>query len=83
MTIHADDVRKLLASGDANAVLVLIEGRAEVKSPAELESPDYRGALQIVTRQEVLQRAGTTELSDRELAEQAEALDTALRNLGG
>lgn len=83
MTIHADDVRRLLAHEDADAALVLIEGRVEVKTPAELDSPEYRGALQIVTRRDLLEEAGTAELSDREVAEQAERLDTAVRNLGG
>jgi hypothetical protein len=61
---------------------VAIEGRIEVVTPAQLESDDYRGALQIATRDDVVQRAGGSELSDRELAEQAEDLDTAVRNLG-
>jgi hypothetical protein len=87
MNVGADDVRRLLADGDPAATLVAIEGRIEVVSPQELESSDYRGALQLATRQELLQRIGNqtgdAELSDRELAEQAEDLDAALRNLGG
>jgi hypothetical protein len=83
MTVNADDVRKLLACQDADAVLVAIEGRTEVVTPAELDSADCRGALQIATRQELVQRAGSTAPSDRELAELAEGLDTALRNMGG
>ncbi|WP_156688819.1 hypothetical protein [Mycobacterium sp. Marseille-P9652] len=83
MTVDADDVRRLLGADEADAVLVLIEGRVEVVAPADLESPDYRGALQIATREDVLQRTGGTELSDRELAEQAKDLDSAVRNLGG
>ncbi|EFG79100.1 hypothetical protein HMPREF0591_0997 [Mycobacterium parascrofulaceum ATCC BAA-614] len=82
MTVSADDVRRLLDSHDERAVLVAIEGRVDVASPAELDTADYRGALQIATRQEVLERAGGAQLSERELAEQAEELDTALRNLG-
>lgn len=83
MTVEVDDVRRLLDSAEADAVLVAIEGRVEVVTPAELDSPDYRGAFQIATRQDVLQRAGGAELSDRELAERAEELDVAVRNLGG
>lgn len=82
MTIGADDVRRLLASQE-DAALVVVEGRAAVVTPEELNSAEYRGALQIATRQELAQRIGRTELSDRELAEQAEDLDTAVRNLGG
>jgi hypothetical protein len=83
VTIGADDVRRLLASQDADTALVVIEGRAAVVTPAEMNSDEYRGALQIATRQELVQRVGHAELSDRELAEQAEELDTAVRNLGG
>jgi hypothetical protein len=83
MTVSADDVRRLLASRAPDAVLVLIEGRTEVVTSAELGSPEYRGALQLATRDEVVRRAGGMELSDRELSEQAEDLDTAVRNLGG
>lgn len=83
MTIGADHVRRLLASQDADTALVVIEGRAAVVTPAELNSDEYRGALQVATRQELVQRVGHAELSDRELAEQAEELDTAVRNLGG
>lgn len=82
MTIGADDVRRLLASQE-DAALVVVEGRAAVVTPEELNSTEYRGALQIATRQELVQRIGRTELSDRELAEQAADLDTAVRNLGG
>lgn len=82
MSVSAEDVRRLLDRQDEDAVLVAIEGRIDVASAAELESPDYRGALQIATRQEVLERAGGAQLSERELAEQAEELDTAFRNLG-
>ncbi|ORB74149.1 hypothetical protein [Mycobacterium scrofulaceum] len=82
MTVSADDVRRLLDSQDEQSVLVAIEGRIDVASPAELDTAAYRGALQLATRGEVLARAGGAQLSERELAEQAEELDTALRNLG-
>ena len=80
--VHAEDVRRLLAAEEPDATLVAIEGRIEVVTPAQLDSPDYRGALQIATRDDVVQRTGGAELSERELAEQAEGLDTAVRNLG-
>lgn len=81
--IGTEDVRQLLAGPDANAALVVMEGRAAVVTPADLDSDEYRGALQVATRQELVQRVGHAELSDRELAEQAEELDTAVRNMGG
>lgn len=83
MTIDAEDVRRLLASPDPDATLVVIEGRAAVVAPVDLDSTEYRGALQVATRQELVERVGHAELSDREVTEQAEELDTVLRNLGG
>lgn len=83
MAIDADDVRQLLAHQDADAALILLEGRIEVKTPAELASPNYRGALQIVTRAELQERAGGVDFADRELAELAADLDTAVQNMGG
>ncbi|BBX10747.1 hypothetical protein MAIC_55500 [Mycolicibacterium aichiense] len=80
--ITPDDVRRLL-DGDSDAVLVLIEGRTEVVGPDAVDTDDYRGALQVITRAELVEQAGGEELSDRELAEQAAALDTAVSELGG
>lgn len=80
--ITADNVRRLLAS-ESDAVLVLVEGRIKVVDPAELDGDDYRGALQVITREELIEQAGGDQLSDRELLEQAAALDTAVAELGG
>ncbi|AKK25503.1 pyridine nucleotide-disulfide oxidoreductase [Mycobacterium sp. EPa45] len=82
MMITRDDVRRLL-DGDSDAVLVLVEGRIEVIDPAALDTDDYRGALQVITRAELVEQAGGEDLSDRELVEQAAALDTAITELGG
>ncbi|MEZ0354960.1 hypothetical protein AB4879_01510 [Mycobacterium sp. SA01] len=82
MMITPDDVRRLL-DGDPDAVLVLIEGRTEVVGPAALDTDDYRGALQVITRAELVEQAGGEKLSDRELSEQAAALETAIAELGG
>ncbi|MHA7650692.1 hypothetical protein ACX9NE_15345 [Mycobacterium sp. ML4] len=57
MTVQIDDVRRLLTHEDPDAAMVLIEGRVEVRTPAELDSPDYHGSLRVATRREVL-RAG-------------------------
>jgi hypothetical protein len=83
MTVNADDVRRLLDSQEPDAVLVLVEGRVEVVTPAELDSADYRGAFQITTREDLVQLTGGATLSENELAQQADDLDTAVRNLGG
>lgn len=81
MTISNDDVRAVLQA-ETNAVLVLIEGRTAVITQQEVDSDDYRGALQIITRDELRQRAGTAELSDHDVAELAGALDVGVTELG-
>ena len=83
MTIAADDVRRLLGADDTDAVLVLVEGHTDIIPAKELTSPAYRGALRVASRDEIIARTGTADLSDHELAEQAESLDVAVRNLGG
>ncbi len=80
--VTADDVRRLLGAGP-DAVLVLVEGRVDVVSPAELDTDPYRGALQIITRDELVRGAGGEQLSERELKEQAAELDSAVSELGG
>jgi hypothetical protein len=80
--VTADDVRRLLGAA-TDAVLVMVEGRVDVVAPAELDSDAYRGALQIITRDELVRGAGGEELSERELQEQAAELDSAVSELGG
>ncbi|MFZ0832444.1 MAG: hypothetical protein WAM92_05050 [Mycobacterium sp.] len=83
MTISAQDVSRLLTADDPHAVLVLIEGRTEVVGASELNSDDYRGALQITTREDLLKQTGGRRLSERDLQEHADNLDVAVRDLGG
>jgi hypothetical protein len=80
--ITADNLRRLLAS-ETDTVLILIEGRIEVVDPAALDTDEYRGALQVITRDELIERAGGEQLSDRELLEQAALLEMAVDELGG
>ncbi|KUI39429.1 hypothetical protein [Mycobacterium sp. GA-2829] len=82
MTISADDVRKLLDTG-GDAVLVLVEGRAEVVTSGQLGSEQYRGALEIISRDDLAKRLGDGDVDDRRLEEQAAALNTAVDELGG
>jgi hypothetical protein len=83
MTISSDDVRRLLDSELKDAILVLVEGRTEVIGAGQLASEQYRGALEVVTREDLVRRLGGTEPSDHDVAEQAAALDTAISDLGG
>lgn len=80
--ISVEDVRRLLQTEDNDAVLVFIEGRAEVISGPTLDSEDYLGALQVISREELLERLGE-QPSEHEVAEQAAILDAAVSELGG
>jgi hypothetical protein len=82
MTISTDDVRRLLQSDVANSVLVLVEGRTEVIAASGLASEQYRGALEVVFRDDLVKRLGDAP-SEHDLAEQAALLDTAISELGG
>lgn len=80
--ISAEDVRALLRSEEKEPVLVVVEGRVEVIGAGQLASADYRGALEVVSRDDLVQRIGETP-SDREIDEQAAQLDTGISELGG
>ncbi|OFJ53334.1 hypothetical protein [Mycolicibacterium grossiae] len=82
MTITSDDVRSLL-DADADAVLVLLEGRAQVVAGGDLDDEAHRGALQVISRADLVERTGGTDLSEHELAEQAGTLDATVAELGG
>jgi hypothetical protein len=82
MTISTDDVRALLAADEADAVLVLVEGRTEVISAGQSESEPYRGALEVITREDLAKRLGDAP-SEQDLAEQAALLDSAVNEMGG
>lgn len=82
MMISGDDVAQLLDAGPS-AVLVLIEGRAEVIGSDELDTSDYLGALEVISRSALLDRTGGTDLTEHELSEQAAVLDAAVSELGG
>ncbi|MEO3758045.1 hypothetical protein ABGB19_07125 [Mycobacterium sp. B14F4] len=80
--ISADDVRRLLNADEKDATLVLIEGRAEVIGAGRLASDEYRGAFEVIARDDLVQRVGESP-SEHEISEQAAQLDTAVSELGG
>ncbi|MGV0716120.1 hypothetical protein ABQE93_12020 [Mycolicibacterium sp. XJ662] len=82
MTISTDDVRRLLQADGDHVILVLVEGRAEVIGAGQLASEKYRGALEVVSREDLVARIGA-DPSERELTEQATILDAAVSELGG
>ncbi|MFG1933795.1 hypothetical protein ACGFK1_24600 [Mycobacterium sp. NPDC048908] len=82
MTISIDDVRRLLQAGEPDSVLVLVEGRTEVIPAGRLASEQYYGALEVVSRDDLVKRLGDAP-SDHDIAEQAAQLDAAVSELGG
>ncbi|CAJ1506053.1 hypothetical protein [[Mycobacterium] burgundiense] len=82
MTISPTDVRRLLAAPDTDALLVLIEGRTEVIPAAALDSDEFRGALTVTSRTELIDRVGSADPTEHEVSEQAASLDAEIANLG-
>ena len=82
MTISSDDVRRLLQSDESDSVLVLVEGRTEVVGAGQLASDRYRGALEVISRDDLAKRLGDTP-SEHDVAEQAALLDSAVSEMGG
>jgi hypothetical protein len=82
VTISTDDVRRLLLSNDPGSVLVLVEGRPEVIAMSQLGSDEYRGALEVVSRDDLARRLGDAP-SEHDVAEQASLLDSTVSELGG
>lgn len=80
--ISADDVRRLLSADQKDATLVLIEGRVEVIGAGRVASDEYRGALEVIARDDLVQRIGDSP-SDHQIEEQAAQLDTAVSEMGG
>lgn len=82
MTVSVDDVRRLLATDVADAVLVLLQGHTDVIPAAQLESDDYRGALRIVSRADLISRAHGAQMPEQQMEEEAARLDSMIANLG-
>ncbi|WP_067477807.1 hypothetical protein [Actinomadura hibisca] len=76
--ITVQDVERLLAAEGSGAALVVVGGRAEVVP----EGADP-GGLVVADRQEVLDRLGGGRPSPDDLARVAQALDTAVTEMGG
>ena len=82
MTISTDDVRRLLQSDEPDSALVLVEGRTEVIGAGQFASEQYRGALEVISRDDLVKRLGDVP-SEQDVAEQAAVLDTAVSELSG
>ena len=56
---------------------------AQIAPTAELVTLAYREALWVASREEIIERTGERELSERELAERAQSVDATVGNVGG
>lgn len=79
--VTADDLQRLLAAEQKNATMVLVEGRIDVIGAGQLASPEYRGAIEVVSREDLVKRLGDAP-SEHDVAEQAGVLDAAISELG-
>ncbi|MGK5448025.1 MULTISPECIES: hypothetical protein [Streptomyces] len=82
-TITAQHVRELLSSSDPDPRLVLLEGSPRVVSAAEAGADRYRGAVEVVSRDDLAARLGPGAPSDRDLEALASRLQTVVSELGG
>jgi hypothetical protein len=68
VTVHGEDLRRLLDSALPDPALVRLGGRVVVVPIDDLDTDQYRGALLVMSRDELLNRTGSADLSDAELA---------------
>lgn len=83
MPVPVKDLELLLHSTKSGATLVLVEGRYVVADRDELATDALRGALPVVTRDELLERVGEPPVTGRDLDEAAATLSSAVDNRGG
>jgi hypothetical protein len=81
-TITSDHLSRLLDADSGSAIIGLIQGRVDVIEAGQLDSEDFRGALEVISRDELRARLGEDPSDDR-LTEQAEALTAIVHQLGG
>lgn len=80
--IRPEHVEALLGSDADDATLIVTAGSLVVVPASALDSERYRGALEIISRHDLVTRLGTGAPSRRDLEETAARLDTAVTRLG-
>ncbi|GAA3623708.1 hypothetical protein GCM10022267_07280 [Lentzea roselyniae] len=83
MPVRVEDLKLLLQSTRPEAALVLVAGSYVVAGRDELATTALRGALPVVTRDELLERVGGWPVTERDLDEAAASLAAAEDNRGG
>lgn len=79
-TITSDHVHALLTREEG--FIVLVEGRVDVVDTAQLDSDSFRGALEVISRDDLDKRLGDNP-SDDQVAQLADALTVAVQQAGG
>jgi hypothetical protein len=79
--ITLDRLRELLAAEGPNPRLVQVEGRVLVVDDST--AGGHPGAVDLVSRGDLVSMLGTSEPSDEELSSTAGALQTLVENRGG
>ncbi|MEG8278938.1 hypothetical protein [Streptomyces sp. AHA2] len=80
--ITPEQIKDLLESDADEPVLVVVAGAAEVVPASALETDDYRGALEIASRKDLLTELDGEVPSRHELEEIAARLDASVTRLG-
>jgi hypothetical protein len=80
--ITPEHVQELLASDAERPVLVVVESAATVVPEAALDTDDYRGALEVLTQQDLRAQLDTDAPSRHDLEEVAARLDSTVTHLG-
>ena len=79
-TITSDHVRSLLKQEDG--FIVLIEGRVDVVDAAQLDDDAFRGAIEVVSRDDLGKRLGD-DPTDEQVGQLADSLTAAVQQTGG
>ncbi|MFV2121620.1 hypothetical protein ACE14D_25560 [Streptomyces sp. Act-28] len=80
--ITPERVEDLLESDAEEPILVVVAGTAVVVPAAALGTDRYRGAVEVVSRRDLVARLGTDTASRRDLEETAARLDATVAQLG-
>lgn len=81
--ITEEHVRDLLRPRDDEPVLVVVRGRARVIPASELDTGEFRGALEVASAKDLERRIGTGSPSDQDITTLAGVLNTTVAELGG
>ncbi len=80
--IRPAHVEALLGSDADDPTLIVLAGGISVVPASELNDEQYRGAMEIVSRHDLVTELGTDAPSPRDIEETAARLDTAVTRLG-